>query len=162
MHHIMGLLSQVIVPAVNGTQSVTMPTEQFQKRPLGWLQLISTYRGTHSAAGNFAFDLVTRLVTDEQIGELDLRSLKGGLFCGSEPIRPETMRAFIDKFAPAGITEKVVATSMGMTETGDDHGQVPPPGRARHPPLRPRGPRGRPAGALRRRGQRGVGLVRPP
>ncbi|WP_165314435.1 AMP-binding protein [Agromyces protaetiae] len=124
MHHIMGLLSQVIVPAVNGTHSVTMPTEQFQKRPLGWLQLISTYRGTYSAAGNFAFDLVTRLVTDEQIADLDLRSLKG-LFCGSEPIRPETMRAFIDKFAPAGITDKVVSTSYGMTETGMITGKFP-------------------------------------
>lgn len=116
MHHIMGLLLQVLTPAVNGAQAVVTSTEQFQRRPLFWLQLISKHRGTMGAAGNFAFALCTQLVTDEQVAQLDLSSLKS-LFSGSEPVRPETVRAFIDKFAPAGITEKMIAPAMGMTES---------------------------------------------
>lgn len=40
------------------------------------------------------------------------------LICGSEPILPQTMRAFIERFAPAGLGADVVAPSMGLTEAG--------------------------------------------
>ncbi|QAY74691.1 fatty acyl-AMP ligase [Agromyces protaetiae] len=117
MHHIMGLATYVLLPAISGIDSIIMPTAVFQKRPLMWLQLMSKYKATQSAAGNFAFDLVTRLVTDEQLAELDLSSIRT-LFSGSEPVRPETVRAFLAKFAPTGVTAKMIAPAMGMTEAG--------------------------------------------
>jgi acyl-CoA synthetase (AMP-forming)/AMP-acid ligase II len=116
MHHIMGLMMQVVIPAVNGANAVATTTEQFQRRPVFWLQLMSKHKATMSAAGNFAFALCTQLATDEQIAELDLSSMKA-LFSGSEPVRPETVRAFVERFAPAGITEKMIAPVMGMTES---------------------------------------------
>lgn len=124
MHHIMGLMMQVIIPAVNGAQAVATNTEQFQRRPILWLQLISRHRGTMSAAGNFAFALVTQLATDEQIAELDLSSLKV-LFSGSEPVRPETLHAFLDRFGSTGVTEQMVAPVMGMTEANMISGKFP-------------------------------------
>lgn len=124
MHHIMGLLMQVIIPAFNGAQAVVTSTEQFQRRPIFWLQLISKHRGTMGAAGNFAFALCTQLATDEQIAELDLSSLTA-LFSGSEPVRPETVRAFLDRFAPAGVTEDMIAPVMGMTEANMISGKFP-------------------------------------
>jgi acyl-CoA synthetase (AMP-forming)/AMP-acid ligase II len=116
MHHIMGLLVQVIIPAVNGAHAVVTSTEQFQRRPVFWLQLISRHRGTMSAAGNFAFALCTQLATDEQIADLDLTSLTS-LFSGSEPVRPETVRAFVKRFASTGVTERMISPAMGMTES---------------------------------------------
>lgn len=115
MHHIMGLAVQVIIPGVNGANAVVTSTEQFQRRPVFWLQLISRHRGTMSAAGNFAFALCTQLATQEQIAELDLSSITC-LFCGSEPVRPETVRAFLERFSSTGVTDRVIAPVMGMTE----------------------------------------------
>lgn len=124
MHHIMGLASQALFPAVNGAKAVVCSTELFQRRPIFWLQLISRHRGTMSAAGNFAFALCTQLATDEQIADLDLSSLIS-LFSGSEPVRPETVRAFLDRFASTGLTDKMIAPVMGMTEAMLISGKFP-------------------------------------
>jgi acyl-CoA synthetase (AMP-forming)/AMP-acid ligase II len=124
MHHIMGLLLQVIIPAFNGAQAVVTSTEQFQRRPIFWLQLISKHRGTMGAAGNFAFALCTQLATDEQIADLDLSSLTA-LFSGSEPVRAETVRAFLNRFASTGVTEDMIAPVMGMTEANLISGKFP-------------------------------------
>jgi len=111
----MGLMLEVILPASTGTTSVVTPTEQFQKRPIFWLQLIAKHRATVSFAGNFAFGLCTQLATDEQIAELDLSSVEV-LISGSEPIRPETVYAFLDRFAPTGLVPSTIAPGFGMTE----------------------------------------------
>jgi len=124
MHHIMGLLTQAIIPAVNGAHAVVTSTEQFQRRPMLWLQLISKHRGTMSTAGNFAFALCTQMATDAQIAELDLSSLVS-LFSGSEPVRAETVRAFLDRFAPTGLRPEMIAPVMGMTEANLIAGKFP-------------------------------------
>lgn len=124
MHHLMGLAIQAIYPAINGAQAVACATEVFQRRPIFWLQMISTHRGTVSAGGNFAFALCTKLATDEQIADLDLSSLVA-LFSGTEPVRPETVRAFLDRFAPTGLTAKQVSPVYGMTEATLIAGKFP-------------------------------------
>lgn len=115
LHHAMGLLLEVIIPASTGTLSVVTPTEQFQKRPMFWLQMVSTHRATVTFAGNFAFGLCTQLATDEQVAELDLSSLEV-LISGSEPVRPETVHAFLERFAPTGLVPSTVTPGFGMTE----------------------------------------------
>ena len=117
LHHITGLSISLLIPATIGVDTVITPTEQFQRRPILWLQLISKHKGTVSASGNFAFALCTQLVTEEQVADLDLSSLRA-LICGSEPILPSTMWAFMEKFAPAGLAPDVIAPSMGQTESG--------------------------------------------
>lgn len=116
MHHIMGLAMQALIPATNGANAVVCATALFQKRPIFWLQLISRHRGTMSVAGNFAYDLCAKFATDEQVAELDLSSVEC-LMSGSEPVRAATVRAFLERFAPAGITDKAIAPVMGMTES---------------------------------------------
>ncbi|MCC2034023.1 fatty acyl-AMP ligase [Microbacterium allomyrinae] len=115
LHHAMGLLLQVIVPVASGARTVITTTELFQRRPLSWLQLISLYRGTVSVAGNFAYALCVQFATDERVAELDLSSLTT-LISGSEPVRPETVAAFIERFAPAGLDPTTIAPALGMTE----------------------------------------------
>jgi acyl-CoA synthetase (AMP-forming)/AMP-acid ligase II len=115
LHHTMGLVLQALAPATNGANSVVCATELFQKRPIFWLQLISRHRATMSVGGNFAYDLVTKFATDEQVAGLDLSSLVC-LMTGSEPVRANTVRAFAERFASTGITEDVIAPVLGMTE----------------------------------------------
>jgi len=115
-HHAMGLVAQLLLPVYTRASLVMTPTAQFQRRPVFWLQLISKHRATISVAGNFAFELCAQLVTEEQLEELDLSSLES-LLSGSEPVRLETVRRFVDRFAPAGVTESMIAPAMAMTET---------------------------------------------
>jgi len=75
LHHIMGLSLQVLTPATNGCDAVVCSTALFQRRPIFWLQLLSKHRATMSVGGNFAFDLVTKFATDEQVAEIDLSRL---------------------------------------------------------------------------------------
>ena len=124
LHHIMGLSFQVLTPATNGCNAVVCSTALFQRRPVFWLQLLSKHRATMSVGGNFAFDLVTKFATDEQVAELDLSSLVC-LMSGSEPVRANTVRAFVERFAPTGITEKVITPAIGMTESPLVAGKVP-------------------------------------
>jgi len=114
-HHVMGLTVQVMLPAYLGASTVITSVEQFQRRPIFWLQLISKYRATFSAAANFAFALCTQFATDEQIAELDLSSLEM-ITIGAEPVRMETVHAFLDRFAPTGIRESMIAPAFGATE----------------------------------------------
>jgi acyl-CoA synthetase (AMP-forming)/AMP-acid ligase II len=117
LHHIGGLAMNILVPATLGVDSIITPTEQFQRRPVFWLQLMSRHKGTVSSAGNFAFALCTRFATDEHVAELDLSSVRV-LMCGSEPILPQTMEAFIERFAPAGLDRNAIAPTMGSTDGG--------------------------------------------
>ncbi|MEO6826047.1 MAG: fatty acyl-AMP ligase [Microbacteriaceae bacterium] len=115
-HHAMGFAVAVILPAYLAASAVLTTAVQFQRRPIFWLQLISRHRGTMSAAANFAFALCTQFATDEQISELDLSSLDV-IVNGAEPVRTETMRAFLDRFSSAGIRESMMAPGFGATET---------------------------------------------
>lgn len=115
LHHIMGIYLQVIMPATLGAEGVMLATAQFQKRPAVWLQLMSKHRATSSVGGNFAFALATQFATDQVVADLDLSSVET-LFSGSEPVRAETVQAFVERFAPAGLKASSVTPAMGMTE----------------------------------------------
>ena len=115
LHHAMGLMMQVLVPAVNGGKVVLTTTEQFQRRPMSWLHLMSTHRATLTLAGNFAFDLCVKFATDAQVAELDLSAVRC-FVSGSEPVRPSTVAAFTQRFASTGLDPATVAPAFGMTE----------------------------------------------
>ena len=87
----------------------------FLKRPVRQLSMISDYRGTHTAAPNFAYNLMARRVTPEQLAELDLSTLKVALN-GAEPVRRATMEQIKDLLAPAGFAPSAMRPAYGMAE----------------------------------------------
>src|SRR6185312_6696171 len=111
-----GLSVQVLLPVYLGATAVLTSTAQFQRHPIFWLQLISKHRATASAAANFAFALCTQFATDEQVADLDLSSLEV-ISNGSEPVRTETVNAFLERFASAGVHEGMFAPALGTTES---------------------------------------------
>lgn len=115
LHHSMGLMWQVVMPVLFGYDCVLAATEQFQRRPLLWLQLMSRHRATHSIAGNFAFDVCAQLVTDAQLAELDLSSLRA-LMTGSEPVRLDTVARFVERFGAHGIRRELIMPVLGSSE----------------------------------------------
>ncbi|AUG78811.1 polyketide synthase [Kitasatospora sp. MMS16-BH015] len=128
-YHDMGLIGHILQPLWLGGSAALMSPVSFLKRPFRWLQMIDQYKVTIGGGPNFAFDLCTRRVTDEQLATLDLSSWK--VACnGAEPVRAETIRAFTERFEPAGFTPEAFFPCYGMAETtllvsGTPYGQKP-------------------------------------
>ncbi|WP_081680729.1 fatty acyl-AMP ligase [Cellulomonas sp. URHD0024] len=99
-----------------GFQLVFTAPAQFLRRPVTWLRLITTYGATVSVAPDFAYNLCTKLVSDEQLAELDLSTLRT-LITGAEPVRAATIDRFVERFAPAGLAPEAFTPAYGMAET---------------------------------------------
>lgn len=115
-YHDMGLIGGILQPLYAQFPVTLMSPFGFLQRPVRWLQAISRYRGTISGGPNFAFELCVRRVTDEQLRELDLSSWDVA-FCGAEPIRPEVLRAFYDKFRSTGLRREALYPCYGLAES---------------------------------------------
>lgn len=115
-YHDMGLIGGIVQPFYTGFPIYLMVPASFLQRPMRWLEAISHFRGTHTAAPNFAYDLCVKRAKPEQIAALDLSSLRmaGN---GAEPIRAETLHRFSETFAPAHFDARAFFPCYGMAET---------------------------------------------
>ncbi|MHB8864647.1 MAG: aminotransferase class I/II-fold pyridoxal phosphate-dependent enzyme [Pirellulaceae bacterium] len=115
-YHDMGLVGGVLQPLYIGRPNVLMSPMAFLQKPVRWLRTISKYRATISGGPNFAYDLCAQKITDEDMQGLDLSSWQVA-FNGAEPIRPATLAAFCERFAPVGFREEAFFPCYGMAET---------------------------------------------
>ncbi len=115
LYHDMGLMCGVIQPVYFGSESILMSPLSFLQKPLRWLEAITTYRGTYAAAPNFAYDFCVKRIRAEQKNALDLRSWRFALN-GAEPIRAETLRNFVEAFAPCGFAREAFFPAYGLAE----------------------------------------------
>ncbi len=116
IYHDMGLIGNVIQPFFVGITSVLMSPTAFIQKPIRWLKAISKYRATSSGGPNFAYDLCTNQIKEEDLEGLDLSCLKV-TFNGSEPIRPETLSKFAYRFQSFGFRKNSFFPCYGMAET---------------------------------------------
>jgi fatty-acyl-CoA synthase len=115
LYHDMGLIGFVIAPLYALVQVMFLPTMAFIRRPSLWLDAIHRFRGTITFAPNFAYALATRAVTESQAKNWDLSCMRA-LGCGAEPIQPDVLRAFLDRFAKQGLRPESILPSYGMAE----------------------------------------------
>jgi fatty-acyl-CoA synthase len=115
LYHDMGLIGFVISPMFHRVSVTFIPTLTFVRNATIWLRTIHNKKGTISFAPNFAYALATKRAKADQIASLDLSSMRH-FGCGAEPINPETMRAFVEKFAGAGLKAKSLLPCYGMAE----------------------------------------------
>lgn len=113
--HDMGLVYGLLTPIYSRIPCVLMPPVVFLQRPVRWLQAITRFKGTHSAAPNFAYDHCTRRVRPEDRAQLDLSGWKVAVN-GAEPVRPETMNTFCEAFGDAGFRRTTFAPGYGLAE----------------------------------------------
>ncbi|HEY6797302.1 MAG TPA: fatty acyl-AMP ligase [Kineosporiaceae bacterium] len=116
MYHDMGLVGGVLVPAFRRLTCAFMSPFTFLKRPLTWLEAISRYGATCAGGPNFGYHLCVTKTTPEQRAALDLSAWEVA-FCGAEPVRLDTMRAFADAFAVSGFSGKAMMPVYGLAET---------------------------------------------
>ncbi|MBK1986466.1 fatty acyl-AMP ligase [Sphaerospermopsis aphanizomenoides BCCUSP55] len=113
--HDYGLVEGITEPLYNGHPCYIMSPLAFIKRPLRWLEAIDRYRGTHSQAPNFAYELCVSRISDEQVANLDLSSWQAA-GNAAEPINPRVLEQFFEKFAPAGFRWETFAPAYGLAE----------------------------------------------
>ncbi len=115
LYHDMGLIMMMAYLATGGVKCYYMAPVHFVQKPFRWLHAITRYRAEYTLAPNFAFDLCCEKVTDEQMAELDLSSLKS-VVCGSEPVRWSTIHRFQHRFRGVNVPDAGFLPSFGMAE----------------------------------------------
>jgi 1-acyl-sn-glycerol-3-phosphate acyltransferase len=130
LYHDMGLIGAWLGCLYYGAPLYAMSPLAFLARPQNWLWAIHHFRGTISAAPNFAFELCLSKINDSDVKGLDLGSLRF-VANGAEPVSVDTLRRFIDRFAAYGFQSGAMAPVYGLAENAVAV-TLPPPGR---PPI---------------------------
>jgi len=115
LYHDMGLIGAWLGSLYVGYPLVVMSPLAFLARPERWLQAIDRYRGTLSAAPNFAYELCARRIGDAQIAGVDLSCWRIA-FDGAEAVGPDTPGRFEARFAPWGLRPGTVLPVYGLAE----------------------------------------------
>jgi acyl-CoA synthetase (AMP-forming)/AMP-acid ligase II len=111
----MGLIGHMLTSALWRVGLVLMPPEVFIAQPSRWLRALSRYQAAHSTAPNFAYLLCVRKITDRDIEGVDLSHWRVA-YCGAEPIHPDTIRRFTQRFAPRGFRATAFFPVYGLAE----------------------------------------------
>ncbi|MEK7738192.1 MAG: AMP-binding protein, partial [Pseudomonadota bacterium] len=127
LYHDMGLIGAWLGSLYNGLPLVLMSPLDFLARPQRWLWAIHRYRGTVSAAPNFAYEMCARRIPDEELAGLDLSCWRLAAN-GAEPVSDQTLTRFAERFAPYGFSAAALAPVYGLAECTVGLA-VPPPGR---------------------------------
>jgi len=115
LYHDMGLIGAWLGSLYYGVPLVIMSPLTFLVRPERWLWAIHRYRGTITAAPNFAFELCTRKIEASAVAGLDLSSLRA-IANGAEAVSADTIRRFTARFAPYGFRAEAVLPVYGLAE----------------------------------------------
>jgi acyl-CoA synthetase (AMP-forming)/AMP-acid ligase II len=115
-YHDMGLIGSLLQPLYVSCPNLMLSPISFLRRPLRWLQAISDFRATTSGGPNFAYGLAVRRTTPEERAQLELSCWETA-FNGAEPVRPETLDAFVDAFAPCGFRRSAFLPCYGLAES---------------------------------------------
>jgi len=117
-YHDMGLVGCLLSPVANQVSTDYLKTEDFARRPLAWLDLISRNPGTTlSYSPTFGYDICARRMSSQTKAserfDLSRWRVAGN---GADMIRPDVMQAFVDAFAEAGFDAKAFLPSYGLAE----------------------------------------------
>ena len=127
LYHDMGLIGAWLGSLYYGIAAVIMSPVSFLAAPRNWLNTIKRYGATLTASPNFGFELSLKRVRDRDLQELDLSSLRM-VVNGAEPISPDTLRRFTERFGKCGLAPGAVAPVYGLAESSVGLA-FPPPGR---------------------------------
>jgi len=115
LYHDMGLIGAWLTLLHFGTPLSVMSPLAFLTRPERWLWALHNHRGTITAAPNFAYELCVRKIADKDIEGLDLSSMRAALN-GAEPVNPETLDRFEQRFAKYGFRREAHLPVYGLAE----------------------------------------------
>lgn len=115
-YHDMGLVGNIIQTIYSGSHSVLMSPSDFLRKPERWLRAVAHFQASTSGGPNFAYRYCAEKISLDKVRDIDLSCWKTA-YCGAEPVRARTLRAFHDKFSSLGFSEKAFAPCYGMAES---------------------------------------------
>jgi fatty-acyl-CoA synthase len=117
LFHDMGMTGFLTVPMYFGAELVKITPMDFLRDTLLWAKLIDQYKGTMTAAPNFAYTLLAkRLRKLAEPGQFDLSTLRWAL-SGAELVEPADVEDLCDAGKPFGLRPEAVLPAYGMAET---------------------------------------------
>jgi long-chain fatty acid adenylase/transferase FadD26 len=114
-YHDMGLLLGVVGPVLSGVHAVLISPVAFLQKPARWMQLLASNGGPFSGGPNFAFELIVRRTSDDDMAGLDLGHVQVVLD-GSERVHAATIRRFLERFSRFNFPERALRPSYGLAE----------------------------------------------
>ncbi|MGN6058103.1 MAG: fatty acyl-AMP ligase [Sphingomicrobium sp.] len=117
-YHDMGLVGCFLSPMSLQISVDYLKTEDFARRPLAWLDMITRNPGTSiSYSPTFGYDICSRRMSSQTRAEdrfdLSRWRIAGN---GADMIRPDVMQGFVDSFAAAGFQASAFCPSYGLAE----------------------------------------------
>jgi fatty-acyl-CoA synthase len=117
-YHDMGLVGCLLSPVALQMSVDYLKTEDFARRPLAWLDLVTRNPGTSlSYSPSFGYDICSRRMSSQTRAEdrfdLSRWRIAGN---GADMIRPDVMQAFVDCFDAAGFHATAFCPSYGLAE----------------------------------------------
>ncbi|WP_159978651.1 MULTISPECIES: fatty acyl-AMP ligase [unclassified Novosphingobium] len=117
-YHDMGLVGCFLSMIANQVSTDYLKTEDFARRPLAWLDLITRNQGTTASySPTFGYDICARRISSQTaVGDrfdLSRWRIAGN---GADMIRPDVMQSFVNAFADAGFKASAFLPSYGLAE----------------------------------------------
>jgi fatty-acyl-CoA synthase len=117
-YHDMGLVGCLLSPVAMQLSVDYLKTEDFARRPLAWLDMITRNPGTSvSYSPTFGYDICSRRMSSQTRAEdrfdLSRWRIAGN---GADMIRADVMQAFVDCFDAAGFEATAFCPSYGLAE----------------------------------------------
>ncbi|WP_264077009.1 fatty acyl-AMP ligase [Mycolicibacterium houstonense] len=115
LFHDMGMMGYLITPMCLGIETVKVTPVDFLGDPLVWAELITRYRGTMTAAPNFAYSVLARRLGKSADGAYDLSTLRFAL-SGAEAIDVGTLHRLATEGVRFGLRKHAIVPAYGMAE----------------------------------------------
>ncbi|WP_298222246.1 fatty acyl-AMP ligase [Acidocella sp.] len=114
-YHDMGLVGFLLMPMACQLSVDVLPTREFARRPLLWLQLITRNKGSISFSPSFGYELCARRAQTASTDGIDLSSWRrAGI--GGDMIRPAVLTRFAERFGSIGFSQTAFIPCYGMAE----------------------------------------------
>ena len=114
LYHDMGLIGFMIAPMMSQMTVDYIDPQDFTRRPITWLQLISDHGGTLSFSPTFGYELCARRWRNDRTLNLSTWRAAG---IGGDMVRPEPLNDFQELFGPMGFEKGSFTPSYGLAET---------------------------------------------
>ena len=116
LYHDMGLIAAFHLPLAFGIPLVQLDPFEWVLAPALMIEALARHRGTLAWLPNFAYNFMADRIHEEDVEGLSLASVRLLVNC-SEPVRHESHRKFVARFAPYGLKAEVLAACYAMAET---------------------------------------------
>ena len=115
LYHDMGLINNFMLCMAKGIPLVMLETINFLKKPVLWLQALSSTGATVTWSPNFGYAFTAQRVRDHHLGDINLGKIKA-FWNAAERIHLDTMLAFQKKFEQFGVKLSSMKTNFGCAE----------------------------------------------